>query len=59
MSNYEFQYNLDIDSAIIIANIKQESEKKEEIKEEEYIYLESPITRINEVNYQLHFLFCK
>ncbi len=51
MSNYEFQYNLDIDSAIIIANIKQENEEKEEMKEEEYIYLESPITRINEVNY--------
>ena len=51
MSNYEFQYNLDIDSAIIIANIKNDNEEKEEVVEEEYIYLENPIQRMNELNY--------
>ena len=51
MSNYEFQYNLDIDSAIMLANIKLESEEKEEVEKEEYIYLENPIQRINEINY--------
>ena len=51
MSNNEFQFNLNVDEAIILANIKKESEVKEEVKEEEYIYLENPINRINEVNY--------
>ena len=51
MSNNEFQFNLNIDEAIILANIKKESEEKVEEKEEEYIYLENPINRINEVNY--------
>ncbi len=51
MSNYEFQYNLDIDSAIILANIKFENEGKEEVEKEEYVYVENPIQRINEVNY--------
>lgn len=51
MNNYEFQYNLDIDSAIILANIKYNSEKNEESDDEEYIYLENPIQRINEFKY--------
>ena len=51
MNNYEFQYNLNIDEAIILANIKQKEEKEEEIKEEEYILLDNPIQRINEINY--------
>ena len=51
MNNYEFQYNLNIDSAIIIANIKNNNEEKEEATEKEDIYLENPIARISEINY--------
>lgn len=51
MSNYEFQYNLDVDSAVILANIKLNDEVEEETKEEEVFYLENPIIRINEINY--------
>lgn len=51
MSNYEFQYNLDVDSAVILANIKLSDEVEEETKEEDVFYLENPIIRINEINY--------
>lgn len=51
MSNYEFQYNLDVDSAVILANIKLNDEVEEETKEEDVFYLENPIIRINEINY--------
>lgn len=51
MSNYEFQYNLDIDSAIILANIKLNNEEKKEEIDEDYIYLDNPIQNINEINY--------
>ena len=51
MSNYEFQYNLNIDEAIILANIKKEIDDSEETNNEEYILLENPIQRINEINY--------
>lgn len=33
MNNYEFQYNLNVDSAIIIANILEKENKKEENSE--------------------------
>ncbi len=51
MSNYEFQYNLDVDSAVILANIKLNDEVEEEKEEEDVFYLENPIIRINEINY--------
>lgn len=51
MSNYEFQYNLDVDSAVILANIKLNDEVEEETEEEDVFYLENPIIRINEINY--------
>ena len=51
MNNYEFQYNLDVDSAVILANIKLKDEVEDETKEEDVFYLENPIIRINEINY--------
>lgn len=51
MNNYEFQYNLDVDSAVILANIKLNDEVEEGKEEEDVFYLENPIIRINEINY--------
>lgn len=48
-----YQFSLDIDSAIILANMKKEDKTVQEQyeKKDEYIYLENPIQRINETNY--------
>ena len=52
MSENKFQFNLDVDSAIILANMKKEDKSvQEQYEKEEYIYLESPIQRINDTNY--------
>ncbi len=52
MQTNEFQFNLDIDSAIILANIKKEDkEVQKQYEKDDYIYLESPIQRINDTNY--------
>ncbi len=53
MQENTFQFNLDIDSAIILANMKKEDKSVQEQyeKDDEYIYLESPIQRINDTNY--------
>ncbi len=53
MQETDFQFNLDVDSAIILANIKKEDKVIQEQyeSEDEYIYLESPIQRINDTNY--------
>lgn len=53
MQETGFKFNLDIDSAIILANMKKEDKLVQEQyeKEDEYIYLENPIQRINDTNY--------
>ena len=52
INNQEFQANLDMDAAIILANIKFDNQNPKEIEEsEDYILIESPIDRINYINY--------
>ncbi len=53
MQENSYQFSLDIDSAIILANMKKEDKTVQEQyeKKDEYIYLENPIQRINETNY--------
>lgn len=45
-----FKEELDKESAIILANMKF-NEKKVKNEEEEYIIIEDPIQRINEIKY--------
>ena len=51
LNNLEFQTNLEKDEAIILANIKFDNNEIKEQEENEYILLENPINRINELNY--------
>ena len=54
MSEIDFSLNLEMDAAIILANMQFDNKKKEYEKEEEkeeYILLESPINRIKDVKY--------
>ena len=51
LNNLEFQTNLEKDEAIILANIKFDNNEITEQEENEYILLENPINRINELNY--------
>lgn len=56
MKESSFQFDLDMDSAIILANMKKEDKNvqnqyEQHINNNEYIYLESPVKRIKETNY--------
>lgn len=53
MSEREFEYNLNMDVAIILASMREETKEIKEKYEakDEYILIDSPINRINEINY--------
>lgn len=53
MSEIDFSFNLEMDAAIILANMKFDNKEKgyEEQEKQEYILVESPISRINEIKY--------
>ena len=49
----DFNLNLQKDAAIILANMKFENNENhyKEVENNEYILLENPINRINEIHY--------
>lgn len=53
MNEREFEYNLNKDVAIILATMKEDNKdiKDRYDNEDEYILIDSPINRINEINY--------